>query len=155
MLPPVVRRFLAAVRQSWFDRRAAPLQVALSLLIVALNLAAFVLAARATGVALDPADALLAVPLVLAAMLVPLSVAGWGYREGAAAAVFPLIGASAAAGVSASVVFGAVVLVASLPGLAVLLVRKGGPDRGRHAMTRPSEDLKRALVGMPAGPDRG
>jgi uncharacterized membrane protein len=58
-------------------------------------------------------------------MLVPLSVAGWGYREGAAAAVFPLIGASAAAGVSASVVFGAVMLGASLPGLAGLLVRKG------------------------------
>jgi uncharacterized membrane protein YbhN (UPF0104 family) len=125
VLPPAVRRFLAAIRQSWFDRRAACGQVALSLLIVALNLAAFVLAARATGVALDPVDALLAVPLVLAAMLVPLSVAGWGYREGAAAAVFPLIGAGAAAGVSASVAFGAVVLVASLPGLGVLLLRKG------------------------------
>ena len=125
----MVRRFLAAIRESWFDCRAACKQVALSLLVVALNVAAFVLAARATGAALDPADALLAVPLVLAAMLVPLSVAGWGYREGAAAAVFPLIGASAAAGVSASVMFGAVVLVASLPGLAVLLLRKGARTR--------------------------
>lgn len=125
VLPPIIRRFLAAIRQSWFDRRAACLQVGLSVLIVAANLAAFVLAARATGVTIPPADALLAVPLILAAMLVPLSVAGWGYREGAAAAVFPLIGASAAAGVSASVVFGAVMLGASLPGLAGLLVRKG------------------------------
>ena len=137
VLPPMIRRFLAAIRQSWFDRRTACLQVALSVLIVAVNIAAFVLAARATGALIDPADALLAVPLILAAMLVPLSVAGWGYREGAAAAVFPLIGASAAAGVSASVVFGAVMLGASLPGLAVLLVRKGTvqpvPGPARHA----------------------
>jgi len=136
ILPPMVRRFLAAIRQSWFDRRTACLQVALSILIVAVNIAAFVLAARATGVTIPPADALLAVPLILAAMLVPLSVAGWGYREGAAAAAFPLIGTSAAAGVSASVVFGAVMLGASLPGLAVLLVRKGAmqpvPAPARH-----------------------
>jgi len=55
---------------------------------------------------------------------IPFSVAGWGYREGAAAVVFPLIGHSAALGVSASVVFGVVVLIANLPGTLVLLTRQ-------------------------------
>lgn len=129
-VPPVIQRFAAAIRESWFDTRAAVVQVALSLLIVAANLIAFFSAARATGTVIPFPELLYAVPLILVAMLIPLSIAGWGYREGAAAAVFPMVGATAAEGVAASVVFGAVILVASLPGIALILTRKTGqlPD---------------------------
>ncbi|MEM1101589.1 MAG: lysylphosphatidylglycerol synthase transmembrane domain-containing protein [Pseudomonadota bacterium] len=132
VLPGIVRRFLSAMRVSWLHRSAAAPQVILSVLIVAANLAAFAFAARATGAVMGFPDVLYAVPLILAAMLIPFSVAGWGYREGAAAAVFPLIGASAAAGVSASVVFGAVILVASLPGLIVVFSRSAEVDDAQH-----------------------
>ncbi|MFD0981479.1 lysylphosphatidylglycerol synthase transmembrane domain-containing protein [Tropicimonas aquimaris] len=143
LVPAVFRRFGSALKSSWFDRREAVFQSILSLLIVAANLTSFAAAARATGTAIGFPDVFFAVPLILAAMLVPFSVAGWGYREGAAAAVFPLIGASAVAGVSASVVFGAVFLVASLPGAVILLLRtreaQWAPDGRVAAKHDPAE----------------
>ncbi len=65
-----------------------------------------------------PAATLLAlVPPVLVAMLVPLSVAGWGIREGTAALVWGLVGLPPAQGVAVSMAYGLLVLLASLPGL--------------------------------------
>ena len=94
-----------------------PGQVALGTAIVLMNLAGFACAARATGTPLSPEAMATLVPLILTAMLVPLSVGGWGWREGAAAALFPLAGATPAAGLAASAAFGAVVLLAALPGV--------------------------------------
>ncbi|MEO1795636.1 MAG: lysylphosphatidylglycerol synthase transmembrane domain-containing protein [Pseudomonadota bacterium] len=143
LMPAVGQRFLMAIRLSWFGRSTALFQIVLSLLVVAANLAGFVFAARATGAIIGFPEILYAVPLILAAMLIPFSVAGWGYREGAAAAVFPWIGASAAAGVSASVLYGAVILVASLPGVLVLFAGDRGlsfgPSHSSHARVDPAE----------------
>jgi hypothetical protein len=50
-------------------------------------------------------------------MLIPLGLAGWGWREGAAAALFPLAGASPTAGIAASAAFGGLILISSLPGI--------------------------------------
>jgi glycosyltransferase 2 family protein len=50
------------------------------------------------------------------------SVAGWGPREGVAAWAFGAAGLGAGQGVATAVVYGVMVLVASLPGAAVLLV---------------------------------
>ncbi|WP_299818013.1 lysylphosphatidylglycerol synthase transmembrane domain-containing protein [uncultured Jannaschia sp.] len=111
---PVSATFARAVRTALLARAVWPRQAALALVVVALNLAA---CARATGTRLGPEAATTLVPLVLTAMLVPVSVAGWGWREGAAALLFPLAGATAAAGVAASLAFGAIALAASLPGL--------------------------------------
>jgi glycosyltransferase 2 family protein len=103
-----------AVRVALIGRFAA--QTALSLSVALLTIAAFVTAARATGTSLPPAAAMLIVPLILTAMLLPASVAGWGWREGAAAALFPIAGSTAASGVAASIAFGLAVLVSTLPG---------------------------------------
>jgi glycosyltransferase 2 family protein len=88
-----------------------------SAVIVALNLCAFAAAARATGTALSAEAIVTLIPLILTAMLVPFGLAGWGWREGAAAALFPLAGAAPEAGLAASAAFGLVVLVAALPGV--------------------------------------
>ena len=77
-------------------------------------------AARTAGVD-SPAYEL--VPLALAVLLasaIPLSFAGWGPREGAAAWVFGAAGLGVAAGVQVAVVYGVMSLVATLPGLLVL-----------------------------------
>ncbi|MFL4470591.1 YbhN family protein [Tateyamaria armeniaca] len=96
----------------------------------------FYACARATGVTI-PIEALATlIPLVLCAMLIPLSVGGWGWREGAAAALFPIIGAPASAGIATGITYGVVVLVAALPAVAILLFQsfsenlssKGKPD---------------------------
>jgi hypothetical protein len=59
--------------------------------------------------------------LVMAAMVLP-SVAGLGPREGVAAWAFGAAGLGAQRGVATAVVYGIMVLVASLPGAAVLVV---------------------------------
>lgn len=101
-----------------------PRQVALNLAITAANLAAFVFCARATGTAMSLTETIVLVPLILFTMILPLTVSGWGLREGAAAGLFPLIGASAQAGLAASVAFGLMFLVSSLPGLLVLVAQR-------------------------------
>ena len=49
-------------------------------------------------------------------MAVPMNIAGWGPREGVAAWAFAAAGLSATQGVATAVVYGVMVLVASLPG---------------------------------------
>ena len=74
--------------------------------------------------------------LVLLAAGVPTNIAGWGPREGVAAWVFGVAGLGAAQGVATSVVYGVMVLVASLPGAVVLLVaslHRDPPARGAEA----------------------
>jgi uncharacterized membrane protein YbhN (UPF0104 family) len=104
-------------------------QVVLSSLTVTCNIAAVTFAARATGSVLSVDAMVTVVPLMLTAMLIPVSAGGWGLREGAAAALWPLLGLSAAAGVAASIAFGLVIMAASLPGIVMLW----GPQR----MSRP------------------
>lgn len=121
MAPTWLGTAIGHARTALLARDVLPRQVALSLGTVACNLAAFWFSARAVGVVL-PAGAVFAlVPVILFAMVVPLSVGGWGFREGAAAALFPLAGLAAAQGVAVSVTFGLAVLVSALPGLLPLL----------------------------------
>ncbi|MBV6656771.1 MAG: flippase-like domain-containing protein [Devosiaceae bacterium] len=109
------QRFVAAV----LHRDVLAAQVALSLLTALCNVTAFALCAVALGANLAIVDALVLVPLILLAMLVPLSISGWGVREGAAALLFPVIGFAASAGLAASVAFGLVLTVAMLAGFAL------------------------------------
>ncbi|WP_227420334.1 lysylphosphatidylglycerol synthase transmembrane domain-containing protein [Roseitranquillus sediminis] len=102
-----------------------PRQLALSAGTVACNLAAFAFCAEATGTNLSFAAATAVVPLILATMLLPVSIGGWGLREGATAALWPLVGATPAAGIAASVAFGLTLVAASLPGLAVAATGRG------------------------------
>lgn len=94
----------------------------------------FLVAARAAGVA-EPGWQLLPLALlVLVASALPTSIAGWGPREGAAAWVFTGAGLTAEQGLTVSVLYGSMVLVATLPGALVLLVdgrrRAAGRRRG-------------------------
>jgi uncharacterized membrane protein YbhN (UPF0104 family) len=98
-----------------------PWQILLSTLTVTCNIAAVTFAARATGTVLSVDAMVTVVPLMLTAMLIPVSAGGWGLREGAAAALWPLMGLPAAAGVAASIAFGLVIMVASLPGIVMLV----------------------------------
>lgn len=114
-------RWRQGVRVALLAREVRGRQAALSLATVALNLAAFWACAAAVGVWLPLGAALVVLPLVLFAMLVPLTVGGWGLREGAAVALFPLAGASGAEGFAASAAFGAVFTLTALGGLLLQL----------------------------------
>jgi uncharacterized membrane protein YbhN (UPF0104 family) len=96
-------------------------QVALSVGTALCNLAGFAFCLRAVGVQIEVTAILALVPLILFTMLIPISISGWGLREGAAAALLPLAGVTASDGLAASVAFGLVFIVAVLPGVAVWL----------------------------------
>jgi uncharacterized membrane protein YbhN (UPF0104 family) len=117
-----LRTVVADVRHGLLARRAWPAVVLTSIVIVAGHTTAFLVAARAAG-----ADASLArlAPLVLFVLVasgLPLNIAGWGPREGAAGWIFGLAGMSAQQGVAIAVVYGVMVLAASLPGAVVLVM---------------------------------
>ncbi|MFC4728582.1 lysylphosphatidylglycerol synthase transmembrane domain-containing protein [Coralloluteibacterium thermophilus] len=125
--PPAARRALHGLwpdlRRAWFVRSAWLVQGILSTAVVATYIGVFALCARALGDPLPPAALATAVPLVLLAMLLPVSVGGWGVREATAAALWPLFGLPAAHGVAASVLYGLVNLAGALPGLLRVLRR--------------------------------
>lgn len=115
-----LRRQGAALWRAVFAPQVRARQIAFSFATALCNIAGFGFCIWAVGVALPmPAIAAL-VPLILLAMVIPVSISGWGLREGAAAALFPLAGASASDGLAASIAFGLAFLATVLPGIILL-----------------------------------
>ncbi|WP_372985382.1 lysylphosphatidylglycerol synthase transmembrane domain-containing protein [Marinobacter sp.] len=118
-----VRRLTEHLRLALWQWPALPVQVLSSCLVLASYLAVFLLLAASAGFVTGAVDLLLWAALgsfLLLSMVVPLTVAGWGVREGAAAVLWPMAGLPAEQGVAISVGYGVVVLISSLPGLVVL-----------------------------------
>ncbi len=92
-----------------------------STLVVAGHALSFLIAARTAGNTVTPTQLLPIALLVMMAMVLP-SAAGWGPREGVTAWAFGAAGLGAQQGVETAVVYGVMVFVASLPGVAVLVV---------------------------------
>ncbi len=114
----------------------SPEQALLALVIAILLNLSFYASARAIGTVLPFAAIFTIVLLVLSAMLIPLSVGGWGWREGAAAALFPLAGPTAAEGVATGIAYGAAMLAAAVPGA------MWWATSGRHAARIQSETME-------------
>jgi glycosyltransferase 2 family protein len=136
VLPRPVSRLLRGaasdLRNVVVVRRALPGVVLASAAAAAGHVAIFLVAVRAAGVTASTGRLVVPVLIVLLASAVPTSIAGWGPREGAAAWAFGSAGLSAAQGVTVATVYGVMVLVAVLPGLAVLLSdrsRRPAPNR--------------------------
>ena len=119
-----LRSLAGATRQALLARAVLLRQLLASLLIVASYVAVWLCCMRMAGLATPPAQAAPLVPWVLLAMAIPLSVAGWGVREAAAALVWQAAGLEAAEGVAASMSYGVVVLLSTLPGALILRPRK-------------------------------
>jgi glycosyltransferase 2 family protein len=109
------------IREGLLARRAW-LGIALaSALVVAGHALTFLIAARTAGITAPPSRMLPIALLVMLGMVLP-SVGGWGPREGVTAWVFGAAGLGAQRGVTTAVIYGVMVLVASLPGAAVLVL---------------------------------
>ena len=93
-----------------------------------LAIAAVAILGAAIGVALGPFAYAALVPAVILFTVIPVSLAGWGVREGVMVVLFGAAGVEAEAAFLVSLLFGACLLVASLPGGVVWLF-----TRGRHA----------------------
>jgi len=142
----VLSALLDDVRCGPLARAGWPGVVLASAIAVAGHLTTYLLAARAVGVTTSALTLLPLAMLVLLAAGLPLNVAGWGPREGMAAWSFGASGIGAEQGLAAAAAYGAMVVVASLPGAVVVLV-----GTARHRAARP--ELSRS--GRSRAPDEG
>jgi uncharacterized membrane protein YbhN (UPF0104 family) len=109
------------LRDGLLARRAWPAIALASALVVAGHTATFVLAARSAGATAPPSELVPLALLATQAAALP-NIGGWGPREGVTAWVFAAAGLGASLGLATAVVYGVMVLVASLPGAVVLVV---------------------------------
>lgn len=86
-----------------------------------LSLSIFYTFARDVGMNVTFFEVLYLTPFPLLASLLPISIGGWGVREGAMIAAFALIGVPANKTLSASILFGIVSFLVALPGAFVWL----------------------------------
>jgi uncharacterized membrane protein YbhN (UPF0104 family) len=102
-------------RRAWLSISLA------SAVVVGGHAVTFLIAARTAGTT-APLSQMLPIALLVMVVTALPSVGGWGPREGAAAWVFGSAGLGAQHGVATGVLYGVMMLVASLPGAAVLVV---------------------------------
>ena len=100
------------------------LQLSLSVVIHLLAMSAFYVLGVNVGLAYPLNVYLVLVPPVVLLTILPISLAGWGVREGAMISFFLLVGAEYSRVLTFSVLYGLLALASSLPGLLVYLARK-------------------------------
>lgn len=123
LLNKTVLRWLDMAMGVLASRRVLPAQITLGIIITLCNIAAFGFCAWAVGVPLSIGPLFAIVPLILFSMLIPLTVSGWGIREGSAALLLPLAGASVSEAVAASVLFGIAMLLAIIPSFIIMVTK--------------------------------
>lgn len=118
---------LAADFYRLFTRRSAIMPLILSFIVHLLTVLAVMLLAWGIDIEATFLEGLMIIPTVLLLTTLPISVAGWGVREGAMVAGFGLVGVSADGALALSVLFGLATILIALPGGLVWLV---GRSRG-------------------------
>ncbi len=137
------------VRDAVLARRIWPRVLVASVVCVGGHVGTFLLAAHAARAGAGPSLLLPLAVLALVVMTVPLNVGGFGPREGVTAWAFAAAGLSAANGVTTAVLYGTLVLVASLPGAAVLLVRRLRPATMSVPALGPAAVAPRVPMALP------
>lgn len=117
-------------RRTLLGHRSALPVGAASLLLLVLSAFALYLGGRAIGVDLGLVHCLLLTPPILAISVLPISLAGWGLREGAVVVGFGFAGIAQADALAASLLFGLLLALVSLPGGVLWLMsgRRIQPD---------------------------
>ncbi|MFJ4986665.1 lysylphosphatidylglycerol synthase transmembrane domain-containing protein [Streptomyces sp. NPDC088732] len=134
---------LADLRRGLLARSTWPGVVLLSAAGLVGHVALFVVAARAAGSAAPVVQLVPPLTLALLVMGLPINIGGWGPREAVSTLAFGAAGLGAAQGLSTAVVYGVLTLVASLPGVAVLLLSRPGTAPARPALAARIRGLRR------------
>ncbi len=138
-LTRAARAVSADLRHSLLAPDVWPQLTLASVLVVAGHTATFVIAARVAGSTAPLGELVALLMVVQTVMVIPLSIGGWGLREGAAAWAFGAAGLGAATGVTVATLYAVLMLAAVAPGASLLLrdaVRRrrdqGQPDEPRR-----------------------
>ena len=93
----------------------------ISFFVVLSYIVIYIISAEAIGLSIDYFTFFVFTPIVLFSMTLPVSIGGWGVREGTALLIAFLLGLSASSSISVAVMYGILNLFCSLPGLYFLL----------------------------------
>jgi uncharacterized membrane protein YbhN (UPF0104 family) len=126
------RAIATDLRRGLLVRGVWPQLTLASVLVVAGHTATFVIAARVAGSTAPLGELIALLMVVQIAAGIPLSIGGWGPREGAAAWAFAAAGLGAANGVTVSTLYAVLMLIAVTPGAALLLTDAVRRRRGRE-----------------------
>lgn len=104
------------------------------------------LVAKSLGVEIQIIDALVLVPPAILVSSLPISIAGWGVREGAMVATLAYAGVSEVDAIIISVIFGVTIAVSSLPGACFWLMNKRDKKKQeKQNLGCKSKDLKMSI----------
>jgi uncharacterized membrane protein YbhN (UPF0104 family) len=109
------------LRHGLLARDVWPQLTLASVLVVAGHTATFVIAARVAGCTAPLGELVALLMVVQTVVVIPLSIGGWGLREGAAAWAFAAAGLGAATGVTVATLYAVLMLAAVAPGAGLLL----------------------------------
>lgn len=98
--------------------------LAYSLIVHAASILAIFLLFRGLGASLSLWTCFVFVPFIILLAMLPISVAGWGVREGAMIVGFSTLGVASETTLAVSVAFGLILLATSLPGAALWLLTR-------------------------------
>ena len=136
-LTSAARAVSADLRHGLLARDVWPQLTLSSVLVVAGHTATFVIAARVAGCTAPLGELVALLMVVQTAVVIPLSIGGWGLREGAAAWAFAAAGLGAATGVTVATLYAVLMLAAVAPGAGLLLGdavrRRRGPGHPRES----------------------
>ncbi len=118
----ILGRFVQNLRLGLLSWHSFPGQFAWGTLVVGSCLGMFYCAAQAIGAPLPLFHLFALVPAVLLSMSLPLSLGGWGLREATAVTLWTMAGLSGPDAFIISIVYGALALIGSSPGLLVLIL---------------------------------
>ena len=137
---------LAALARKAMSRARYALPIILLSIVSFIGCALIVFCiARAMQIDITLRDCVLLVPPVILITVVPVSIAGWGVREGAMVVAFGFVNVPAGPAFAVSVVFGLIAAAASLPGsllwwLSGYSVRTVAADAEALAIRAPDRD---------------
>jgi len=104
--------------------RSVCLQLCLGVLIHVLAIFGIYFLGHSVGLVYEMATFMVIIPPAILLTIVPISLAGWGVREGAMIGLFTLLGADKVTVLSMSILYGIVLIVISIPGLYVYITAK-------------------------------
>ncbi len=153
-LTRVARAVAADVRRGLLAPGVWPQLILASVLVVAGHTATFVIAARVAGCTAPLGELVALLMVVQTAAVIPLSIGGWGPREGAAAWTFAAAGLGAATGVAATTLYAVLMLAAVAPGAGLLLRdavrrRRARVHPGESREPDPAPRTREAVHGLP------
>jgi Lysylphosphatidylglycerol synthase TM region len=138
-LARAARAVSADLRCGLLARNVWPQLTLASVLVVAGHTVTFVIAARVAGCTAPLGELVALLMVVQVAVVIPLSIGGWGLREGAAAWAFAAAGLGAAAGITVATLYAVLMLAAVAPGAGLLV---GDAVRRRRDQGLPGESRR-------------